>query len=138
MRKGIFVLLLIAAFGTALANETRDLFKGKLFPPNLVLEYRSELDLSREQFKAVRTVVVEVQAQVAEHEWDMQEAYAEVLQQLERKPIDEQLVSKHVQAVLSAENKVKLAQMGMLVRIRNLLTDEQIAFLEANWAKNRK
>lgn len=136
MRKTVIALVGCIAFGAAQANETKDIFKGKLFPPNIVLEYREELDLSREQYTEIRAAVVEVQTQVAEHEWDMQEAYTAVLASLDDRPLDEQAVIGNVKAVLTAENKVKLAQMGMLLRIRKVLSDEQIEFLEANWSKS--
>ena len=138
MRKLVIAIMACVAFSAASANETRDIFKGKLFPPNVVLEYRTELDLSREQYTAIRAAVVEVQTQVAEHEWDMQEAYSNVLETLDERPLDEQQIISNVKAVLTAENKVKLAQMGMLIRIRNLLNDEQIAFLESNWSKSEQ
>ncbi len=136
MNRIVFLLLACVAFNAASANETRDIFKGKLFPPNVVLENRGELDLTREQYTAIRAAVVEVQTQVAEHEWDMQEAYTSVLESLDKRPLDEQQVISNVKAVLAAENKVKLAQMGMLIRIRNLLSDEQIEFLESNWSES--
>ena len=136
MKKLIVAALLCVVFNAAGANETRDIFKGKLFPPNVVLEYRDQLDLSREQYTAIRAAVVEVQTQVAEHEWDMQEAYTDVLAMLDQRPLDEQEILSGVKAVLAAENKVKIAQMGMLIRIRNLLSEEQVAFLEANWSKS--
>ncbi len=133
-RTGLFFALLLLAVSVN-ANETRDIFKGKLFPPNVVLEYREELDLTKDQFTAIRSAVVAVQAEVAEHEWDMQEAYSRVMNLLDERPLDESLVTREVTAVLQAENKVKLAQMTMLVKIRNLLTEEQVAFLEANWSR---
>ena len=133
-RTGLFFALLLFAVSVN-ANETRDLFKGKLFPPNVVLEYREELDLTKAQYTAIRSAVVTVQAEVAEHEWDMQEAYSRVMNLLDTRPLDETLVTREVTAVLQAENKVKLAQMTMLVKIRNLLNDEQVAFLEANWSR---
>ena len=136
MNRIVILLLAIVAFSTASANETRDIFKGKLFPPNVVLENRGELDLTREQYTAIRAAVVEVQTQVAEHEWDMQEAYTSVLESLDERPLNEQQIISNVKAVLAAENKVKLAQMGMLIRIRNLLNDEQIEFLESNWSES--
>ncbi len=135
MSKVWLILLACVAFSAASANETRDIFKGKLFPPNVVLENRGELDLTREQYTAIRAAVVEVQTQVAEHEWDMQEAYTSVLESLDEQPLDEQQIISKVKAVLAAENKVKLAQMGMLIRIRNLLSDEQIEFLESTWSE---
>ena len=133
-RIGLFFAALLMAVSVN-ANETRDIFKGKLFPPNVVLEFREELDLSKAQYTGIRSAVVAVQAEVAEHEWDMQEAYSRVLNLLDERPLDEAVVTREVTAVLQAENRVKLAQMQMLVKIRNLLTDEQVEFLEANWSR---
>ena len=133
-RLGLFLAALLLAVSVN-ANETRDIFKGKLFPPNVVLEYREELSLTKEQYTGIRSAVVAVQAEVAEHEWDMQEAYSRVMNLLDERPLDESVVTREVTAVLQAENRVKLAQMTMLVKIRNLLTDEQVAFLEANWSR---
>ncbi len=133
-RIGLILVALLLAVSVN-ANETRDIFRGKLFPPNVVLEYREELALTKAQYTEIRAAVVAVQAEVAGHEWDLQEAYSRVLNLLDEKPLDESLVTREVTAVLQAENKVKLAQMTMLVKIRNLLTDEQVAFLEANWSR---
>ncbi len=138
MRTVSVILALLLMSVSVNADETRDIFKGKLFPPNVVLEYREALGLTREQYTEIRTAVVAVQAEVAEHEWDMQEAYTAVLAELDEQPLDESRVTEQVKAVLQAENRVKLAQMTMLVRIRNLLTEEQVAFLEANWSQAGK
>ncbi|MEM6511571.1 MAG: hypothetical protein AAF660_01055 [Pseudomonadota bacterium] len=135
-RTGLVFALMLMAFSVN-ANETRDIFQGKLFPPNVVLEFREELALSKQQFTSIRSAVVTVQSEVAEHEWDMQEAYSRVMKLLDQRPLDEMRVTEEVTAVLEAENKVKLAQMMMLVKIRNLLTDEQVAFLEANWSQEQ-
>ena len=116
MKKLIIALLLCTAFNGAIANETRDIFKGKLFPPNVVLEYRDELDLTREQFTAIRSAVVEVQTQVAEHEWDMQEAYTAVLALLDARPLDEQEILSGVRSVLAAENEGQDRADGHVVK----------------------
>jgi len=133
VKKGFFVLLVLAGFATATsaAGPKADVFKGKLFPPNVILEYQAELDLSKAQFKAIRAAVVEVQAGVAEHEWDMQEAYRALMQELDKAPIDENRVLEHANKALLAENQVKKKQMAMLVRLKNLLTEDQIGYLEA-------
>ena len=49
----------------------KDVFKGKLFAPNIILEHQDALDLTKEQFTAIKTAVVEVQANIAGHEWDL-------------------------------------------------------------------
>lgn len=125
---------LIATMGlctAAMAEDKGDPFKGKLFPPNVILENQAELDLSKEQFTKIRAAVVEVQSGVAEHEWDMREAYLKLMEELDESPIDEARVLEHAAVALSAENQVKKMQIAMLVRLKNLLTAEQIAMLEA-------
>ena len=137
MRKGLYCLLILAclAGGTALAENPKDVFKGKLFAPNVILEHREALGLSKDQFTAIRAAVVEVQSGVAEHEWDMQEAYQALMAELDKSPVDEEKVIEYADKALLAENQVKKKQMAMLVRLRNLLTDDQIAYLESVHAK---
>ena len=109
----------------------KDVFKGKLFAPNIILEHQDELGLTKEQFTAIKAAVIEVQANVAEHEWDLREAYMKTLASLDESPIDEEQVMKNVKAALLAENQVKQLQVRMLIRLRKLLTDEQVEYLQA-------
>jgi hypothetical protein len=75
-----------------------DVFKGKLFAPNVILENKAELSFSKQQFTEIRKAVVEVQANVAEHEWDMAEAYQNVMAELDKSPISEEQVLGHIDA----------------------------------------
>lgn len=138
MKNGLFLrtllVLALAGLGLASANAAgpkEDVFKGKLFPPNVILEQQGELKLSKAQFTEIRAAVVSVQADVAEHEWDMREAYEALMQELDKTPISEDRVLEHANAALQAENQVKKKQISMLVRLKNLLTAEQIAYLES-------
>lgn len=133
MRKGVLCLLAVVSIGvgSAVAAEPKDVFKGKLFAPNVILEHQDQLRLSKQQFTAIREAVVEVQAGVAEHEWDMREAYQALLAELDKLPINENKVLELAGKALQAENQVKKNQISMLVRIRNLLTAEQVAYLES-------
>jgi len=138
MKKGILITLttvsaiVCLATGTAFAKGPKDdVFKGKLFAPDIILEHQSELHLSKQQFTGIRAAVVEVQSGVAEHEWDMREAYQALMLELDKAPIDEAEVLKYATTALLAENQVKKKQMVMLVRLKNLLNAEQIDYLEA-------
>ncbi len=134
MRKGLLILLAAALFGAGpgyAAGPKEDVFKGKLFPPNVILEHQTELNLSKEQFTSIKMAVVEVQANVAEHEWDVREAYMGIMKSLDESPIDEKQVMARVSAALLAENEVKKEQMMMLIRLKNLLTSDQIEYLES-------
>jgi len=128
---GICLILFTSAALAQGQGAPKDVFKGKLFPPNIILEHQDQLNLSKDQFTAIRAAVVEVQANVAEHEWDMREAYQRAMTDLDESPVDEDQVLESIDAVLQAENQVKKLQMTMLIRLRNLLTDEQMAYLQS-------
>lgn len=132
---GLPALLLalgLAIAAPALAEEGKDEpFKGKLFPPNVILEHKDQLNLTKQQFTDIRAAVVEVQSGVAEHEWDMAEAYQAMMAELDRETIDQAVILEHAEAALRAENEVKKKQISMLVRLRNLLNKEQIAYLRS-------
>jgi len=134
MRMMVLAVLLTLTMGISAAyadSAKDDVFKGKLFAPKLILEHQGELQLSKQQFTAIRKAVVEVQSTVAEHEWDMQEAYQALMTELDQIPINEGKVLQQADKALLAENQVKKKQMLMLVRLRNLLTVEQVDYLEA-------
>jgi hypothetical protein len=134
MSKGLLVLLACACLGTTTAGAAEpkaDVFKGKLFAPNVILENKSELGLSKQQFTDIRQAVVEVQASVAGHEWDIAEAYQNIMAELDKSPIDQAQVLEHVDAALRAENEVKKMQVSMLIQLKNLLTEDQVEYLES-------
>ncbi len=134
MKKGIILTLvaLVLACGVAQAEGVKeDVFKGKLFAPDIILEQQGALGRSKEQYTAIRAAVVEVQTGVAEHEWDMREAYQALMLELDKAPIDEAAVLNHANAALLAENQVKKKQIAMLVQLKNLLTEKQIRHLQS-------
>ncbi len=61
----------------------------------------------------------------------MQEAYQAIMTELDRAPIDEDKILELAHKALLAENQVKKKQMAMLVRLKNLLTAEQVSYLES-------
>lgn len=133
MRKAILffaALPVLWTYSLLAAEPKEDVFKGKLFAPDIILEHQAALGLSKDQYTAIRAAVVEVQTGVAEHEWDLREAYQSLMAELDRAPVDEAAVMEHVNAALMAENQVKKKQVAMLVRLKNLLTAEQIDYLE--------
>ncbi|MDJ0812301.1 MAG: hypothetical protein QNJ23_01120 [Woeseiaceae bacterium] len=134
MKNGLLILLACTCLGVAAADAKEpkdDVFKGKLFAPNVILENQAELELSKQQFTEIKRAVVDVQANVAEHEWDVREAYQNILAELDRTPINQEQVLEYVDAALRAENEVKKLQVAMLIQLKNLLTAEQVAYLES-------
>lgn len=128
---GICMILLAQGLSAQGQGQQKDPFQGKLFAPNVILEHQDELGLTKEQFTAIRSAVVEVQGSVAEHEWDLREAYLHVLEDLDESPVDADKVLANVEKALLAENEVKKLQVGLLLELRNLLTDEQMDYLQS-------
>ena len=58
---GLYLVLFVSAASAQGQGAPKDVFKGKLFPPNVILEHQDQLNLSKDQFTAIRAAVVEVQ-----------------------------------------------------------------------------
>jgi hypothetical protein len=138
----VFVMLILLAVGGGAAAQNpgpgKDPFRGRLFPPDLILQHRDVLQLSPEQLQEIRTAVIEVQTNIAEHQWDMREAYQLVFSALDENPVDEAAVLERVQAAMRAENEIKKLQVAMLIKVRNVLDEAQVRHLRSMASRNPK
>jgi len=125
-------LILITPLVASAAED--DPFDGRLLPVELVLDHRAEIGLTREQNKRIGELVVGVQQAVAGYQWEMQTAYFELLEVLDADDIDEERAIALARKAVDTENEIKLEQMRLLIRLRNLLTPEQVATLQARQA----
>ena len=96
-----------------------------LFPPELVMQYRQELNLDEGQSKAIKETIQKAQTKFLDMQWDMQSETEKLVQLLKARPVDENAVLAQVDQVLNRERAIKKAQISLLVRIKNLLTDGQ-------------
>lgn len=123
--------------GRAGAAEA-DPFGGRLLPIELVMAFRKQIDLTPEQNKRIGALVVDLQRGVAGKQWEMQSAFADLLELLDQNPIDEQRALDTARHAIDIENQIKVEQLRMLVRLRNMLTDGQVEFLRARLAAGWK
>ena len=131
--------LLFALFANmpieALAEEKADPFDGRLLPLELVMAHRNEIGLTKAQRKEIGELVVAVQQAVAGKRWEMQTAYFELMEVLDAAEIDEDKAVALARQAVDTENEIKLEQMRLLIRLRNLLTPEQVTALRAKRAE---
>lgn len=132
--------LLILPAGTASAADADDdPFDGRLLPVELIMAFRRQIDLTAEQNATIGELVVELQQEVAAKQWQMQAAYFDLIDVLDQPRIDETRALALAEQAVSTENQIKLAQMRLLIRLRNLLEPDQVAFLrerlESGWKK---
>jgi Heavy-metal resistance len=125
----VLVLPMLALAQDAKPKSDDDWFRGKLFPPDVVLTHSKAIKLTDAQRKIVRNEVTTVQTRVATVDWDIMEAGLAMQEAIEKAPIDRSLVLEKADRVFEAEARKKRAWIEMLVNIKNALNTEQIAYL---------
>ena len=96
-----------------------------LFPPELVMRFHEEIALDDNQSKAIKDLVQKAQTRFLDMQWDMQSEAKKLSQLLKARPADETAILSQVDRVLNLEREIKKAQISLLVRIKNTLTEAQ-------------
>jgi Spy/CpxP family protein refolding chaperone len=112
-----------------LCADRGDPIKQLLFPAELIMEYRSELKLDDQQQETIREELREVQTAVFDLRWQMKEESEQLAKMLQASPIDEARTLSQADKVMGLEQQVKRTHLAMLVRLKNMLNDEQRAKL---------
>jgi Spy/CpxP family protein refolding chaperone len=98
---------------------------GKLFPPELIMTHQAELGIDEHQRDAILKELERVQAQFPRLQWQLQAATEQLSSLLDAAKIDETKALAQAGEVMKLEIEIKKTHLGMLIRIRNLLTDAQ-------------
>lgn len=127
------VLLMIALCGFALAARADgpgdDPISRAVFPPELVMKHAQEINLDDRQRAAIKEEVQKMQTKATDAQFDLQGETQKLVRLIQARPVDENAVLGQVDKVLALERQVKRAQILLLVRIKNLLTEPQQAKL---------
>jgi Spy/CpxP family protein refolding chaperone len=102
-----------------------------LFPPELVMARQNAIGLSDAQKTYLRAEVSKAQTRFSELQWQLQDAIEGMAGLLKQPKADEAQVAAQLDKVLAAEREIKRAQISLLVRIKNDLTEEQQHRLQA-------
>jgi Spy/CpxP family protein refolding chaperone len=126
MLKRLALLLFIAL--PALAED--DPIGRYLFPPDLIMGHSQELNLLDRQRAAIKAEVQKAQSKFIDMQWDMKEETEKMVKLLQQTPADEARILEQADKVMALEREIKKTQLSLLIRIRNVLTPEQVAKLE--------
>ncbi len=106
-----------------------DVMTENFFPPELVMRHQKELGLTADQQTAIRAEMQKTAAKLADLQWQ-QSAEDETMQALlKQEHPDEGEILAQLDKVMAVENDLRRAQVGNLVRLKNILTPEQQAKL---------
>jgi Spy/CpxP family protein refolding chaperone len=103
--------------------------ESRLFPPELVMEHQGELAITAEQKQSLLAETERGQSAVVRLQWELSGEKEKLVKLLDANHVDETRVQEAAARVMDRESKVKAAHLGMLVRVKNLLTPEQQAKL---------
>lgn len=141
MRKLMLVVLLAAAAPlTAQQPQTPqarppqgapgpDLFGKYLFPPELIMQRQQAIGVTDAQRDQIRGEIQKAQSTFTDVQWRLAGQAEKMEKLLQGTQIDEGRVLAQVDSVLTLERQIKRAQIALLVRIHNALTEQQQARL---------
>jgi len=128
------LILLSFAFAGALScavswgqapRASDDPIAAQLFPPELVMQYRQEINLTADQSKSLRDEIQKAESKFLDMQGDMQSERERLVLLLKARPVDESAVQAQLDKVLDREREIKKTQISLLIRIKNQLTVEQ-------------
>ncbi len=121
----VFFVLFVLAAASWGQKPADDPIAQVLFPPELVMKYRQEINLDEGQSKAIKESIQKAQSKFLDMQWDMQSEAEKLVKLLKAHPVDEGAVLAQVDQVLNREREIKKAQISLLVHIKNLLSEAQ-------------
>ena len=107
-----------------------DPIAARLFPPELIMVHQQELGIDDKQRAAILREVEKTQSAVLPIQWQMQGATGELARLLDEPKLDEGKVLAQADKLMDLERQIKRNHLGLLVRLRNLLTETQRAKLK--------
>jgi len=130
-RLGAAALLILVSTLGAQQHPATDPLSELLFPPDLVMARQNAIGLSDAQKTYLRAEILKAQTRFTELQWQLQDAMEGLTGLLKQSKADEAQVSAQLDKVLASEREIKRAQIALLVRIKNNLTEEQQHRLQA-------
>jgi Spy/CpxP family protein refolding chaperone len=96
-----------------------------VYPPDLVIRFAEEINLSKNQSAEIRDAVKATEMTNIDLRWEMRDETQTLMQMTNTHHPDEEALLAQADKVMTLEKDVKLTQMRLLVKIKNILTPEQ-------------
>ena len=101
-----------------------------IFPPNLVMAHQTAIGLSEEQRRQIIAEVQQMESDLVPLHFEISEATQRLSELLSAPTVDEDKALALVDHVTELEGRVKRRHLTLVIRTKNLLTEEQQAKLE--------
>ncbi len=127
VRAIMMIALLSLSSYNVFAQESpgKDPMQDYLFPPELVMRYQNEIQLKKEQRETIISAMEESQKQFIQLQLNLQSEATAFQKLISQATVNEGSVLSQLDKVLDQERTIKKAQITMMVKIKNALSDEQ-------------
>jgi Spy/CpxP family protein refolding chaperone len=99
------------------------------FPPELVMAHQREIDLGDRQRAAIQDAIKDAQSRFVDLQFRMSAEVESLQRLLGASSVDEAKVLDQLDRVLNCERDVKHAQLALMIRVKNQLTEQQQSML---------
>jgi hypothetical protein len=100
-----------------------------LFPPELVMAHQQEINLTDRQRSAIQEAMKEAQGKFIDMQFQMTGEVEKLQRIVQGTTVDEPKMLDQLDHVLGVEKEIKHAQLTLMIRIKNQLTEQQQAAL---------
>lgn len=125
LRSAICILWLLTGSSLSAQQPGSDMLGENLFPPELLMNYQSEIGLTDEQREALMTVLQQMQPQFEEKQQQLQKEVEKLGAVLKKERIDLETALGQIDMVLNLEREIKRAHLAMVIGMKNKLSAEQ-------------
>jgi len=101
-----------------------------LYPPKLVMDHQSELGIEETQRATILEGLRTAQSELVEVDWQLRGEKEKLASVLFASHVDEEEAFSVAERVMRLENRIKTAHLGMLIRVKNTLTEAQQSQLD--------
>lgn len=124
-------LLLVMIASEAAEGFDQDPLAEFLFPPEVVMQHQRAIGLTEEQKTYIKSEIQKATSRFTELQWDIQQEMENLHSLLKQASVDEQRAIGHLDRLLEIEREVKRVHLTLAIRIKNKLSPEQQAQLQA-------
>ena len=129
------IVVLYVKPGPGLRNCTApsgdDPLANLLLPPDLVLSHQQAINLTEQQRQLIQSTMFDTQKKLLDDQFKLKAQLEQLQSYLRNTAPDEAKVLEQMDKVLGAERDIKRAQLGLMVKLKNSLTQQQQSQLEA-------
>jgi Spy/CpxP family protein refolding chaperone len=104
-------------------------FLHELFIPEQIMRHQDDIALTADQRQTISAEMAETQKKLVDLQWQFESASKKLTDMLRAPRVDQDAVMAQADAVLALELQMKRTHLGLLVKIKNVLTADQQAKL---------